>query len=146
MDKKLKLDIYKKIVLSRGLAERVAELIKAGQVGGLMHPGVGQEALQVAAIATLRQDDYLLYAHRGVAYWVARGIPIEKILCDLACREGGTNRGKGGVMRVVYPKLGVLGASGTLGGCFPIAAGAGDSITGKDQDKDVLCFFLERNS
>jgi pyruvate dehydrogenase E1 component alpha subunit len=65
MDKKLKLDIYKKIILSRRLEERIAELIKAGQVGGFMHPGVGQESLQVAAIATLRPDDYMLYAHRG---------------------------------------------------------------------------------
>ena len=146
MDKKLKLDIYKKIVLSRRLEDRVAELIKAGKVGGFMHPGVGQEALQVAAIATLRPDDYLLYAHRGVAYWVARGIPLEKVLCDLAGREGGTNRGKGGVMRVVYPELGVLGESGTLGGCFPIAAGAGLSIKVKHEDKVVLCFFGDGTS
>jgi TPP-dependent pyruvate/acetoin dehydrogenase alpha subunit len=146
MDQKLKLDIYKKIVLSRRLEERVAELIKAGQVGGFMHPGVGQESLQVAAIETLRPDDYLLYAHRGVAYWVARGVPLEKVLCDLACKEGGTNRGKGGVMRVVYPKLGVLGESGTLGGCFPIAAGAGLSIKVKGEDKVVLCFFGDGTS
>jgi TPP-dependent pyruvate/acetoin dehydrogenase alpha subunit len=146
MDQKVKLDIYKKIVLSRRLEERVAELIKAGQVGGFMHPGVGQESLQVAAIETLRPDDYLLYAHRGVAYWVARGVPIEKVLCDLACKEGGTNHGKGGVMRVVYPKLGVLGESGTLGGCFPIAAGAGLSIKVKGEDKVVLVFFGDGTS
>src|SRR5260370_21043874 len=137
MDKKLKLDIYKKIVLSRRLEERIAELIKAGKVGGFMHPGVGQESLQVAAIATLRPDDYLRYAHRGGGYWVARGIPLEKVLCDLAGREGGTNRGKGGVMRVVYPELGVLGESGTLGGCFPIAAGAGLSIKVKHEGTGV---------
>ncbi|HSR56758.1 MAG TPA: thiamine pyrophosphate-dependent dehydrogenase E1 component subunit alpha [Candidatus Binataceae bacterium] len=146
MDQKVKLDMYKKIVLSRRLEERVAELIKAGQVGGFMHPGVGQESLQVAAIETLRPDDYLLYAHRGVAYWVARGVPIEKVLCDLACKEGGTNHGKGGVMRVVYPKLGVLGESGTLGGCFPIAAGAGLSIKVKGEDKVVLVFFGDGTS
>ncbi len=146
MDAKLKLDVYRKIVLSRRLEERVAELIKAGQVGGFMHPGVGQESLQCAAIATLRPDDYLLYAHRGVAYWVARGIPLEKILCDLAGKEGGTNHGKGGVMRVVYPELGVLGESGTLGGCFPIATGAGLSIKVKREDKVVLCFFGDGTS
>ena len=146
MDQNLKLSIYRNMVLSRRLEERIAELIKAGQVGGFMHPGVGQEALQCAAIATLRPDDYLLYAHRGVAYWVARGIPLEKVLCDLAGREGGTNRGKGGVMRVVYPELGVLGESGTLGGCFPIATGAGLSIKVKGGDQAVLCFFGDGTS
>jgi TPP-dependent pyruvate/acetoin dehydrogenase alpha subunit len=146
MDRNLKLQIYRNMILSRRLEERIAELIKAGQVGGFMHPGVGQEALQCSAIAALRRDDYMLYAHRGVAYWVARGVPLEKILCDLAGREGGTNRGKGGVMRVVYPELGVLGESGTLGGCFPIASGAGLSIKVKGGDQAVLCFFGDGTS
>src|SRR5215472_18231542 len=61
-------------------------------------------------------------------------------------REGGTNRGKGGVMRVVYPELGVLGESGTLGGCFPIASGAGLSIKVKGGDQAVLCFFGDGTS
>ncbi|HKV54657.1 MAG TPA: thiamine pyrophosphate-dependent enzyme [Candidatus Binataceae bacterium] len=65
MDEKLRLDIYRKMVLSRRLEERIAELIKSGQAGGFMHPGVGQEALQVAAIAALRGDDYIMYAHAG---------------------------------------------------------------------------------
>src|SRR5580700_3831774 len=146
MDAKLRLDIYRKIILSRRLEERIAELIKSGQAGGFMHPGVGQEALQVAAIAALRPDDYMMYAHRGVAYWVARGIPLDRILCDLAGKEGGTNKGRGGVMHVVDPGRGVLGESGTLGGCFPIATGAGLSIKIKKQDKVVLCFFGDGTS
>jgi TPP-dependent pyruvate/acetoin dehydrogenase alpha subunit len=146
MDRNLSLTIYRNIVTSRRLEERIAELVKAGIVGGFMHPGVGQESHQCASIAALRPDDYLMYAHRGVAYWVARGVPIEKVLCDLAGRDGGTNRGKGGVMRVVYPQLGVLGESGTLGGCFPIAAGAGLSIKVKHQDRAVLCFFGDGTS
>ena len=145
-NEELRLDIYQKMVLSRRLEERIAELIKSGQAGGFMHPGVGQEALQVAAIAALRPDDYIMYAHRGVAYWVARGLPLERILCDLAGKDGGTNKGRGGVMHVVDPSRGVLGESGTLGGCFPIATGAGLSIKLKRQDKVVLCFFGDGTS
>ncbi len=114
-----------------------------------MHPGVGQEALQVAAIATLRPDvTTCLYVHRGVAYWPSRAASRSEKLCcaTLACKEGGTNRGKGGVMRVVYPKLGVLGESGTLGGCFPIATGAGLSIKVRGGDQVVLCFFGDGTS
>lgn len=146
MDKTLRLDIYRKMVLSRRLEERIAGLIKSGQAGGFMHPGVGQEALQVAAIAALRADDYIMYGHRGVAYWVARGIPLERILCDLAGKEGGTNKGRGGVMHVVDPSRGVLGESGTLGGCFPIATGVGLSIKLNKLDKVVLCFFGDGTS
>jgi TPP-dependent pyruvate/acetoin dehydrogenase alpha subunit len=143
MDTKVRLEIYRKMILSRRLEERIAELIQAG---GFMHPGVGQEALQVAAIQALGPNDYMMYAHRGVAYWVARGVSIGKILCDLAGKEGGTNRGRGGVMHVVAPELGILGESGTLGGCFPIATGAGLSIKVKKEDRVVLCFFGDGTS
>ncbi|HKV54656.1 MAG TPA: thiamine pyrophosphate-dependent dehydrogenase E1 component subunit alpha [Candidatus Binataceae bacterium] len=77
---------------------------------------------------------------------MARGIPLERILCDLAGKEGGTNKGRGGVMHVVDPIRGVLGESGTLGGCFPIATGAGLSIKLHKQDKVVLCFFGDGTS
>ena len=36
--------------------------------------------------------------------------------------------------------------SGTLGGCFPIAAGAGLSVKVKGQDRVVLCFFGDGTS
>jgi TPP-dependent pyruvate/acetoin dehydrogenase alpha subunit len=49
-------------------------------------------------------------------------------------------------MHVVSPERGVLGESGTLGGCFPIAAGAGMSIKVKHEDKVVLCFFGDGTS
>ena len=107
MDKQLRLDIYRKMVLSRRLEERIAELIKSGQAGGFMHPGVGQEALQVAAIAALRLDDYMLYAHRGVAYWVARGIPLEANTMRSRRQGRRHNKGHGGVMHVVDPSRGV---------------------------------------
>ena len=43
MDEKLRLDMYRKMILrSRRLEERIAELIKSGQAGGFMHPGLAR--------------------------------------------------------------------------------------------------------
>jgi TPP-dependent pyruvate/acetoin dehydrogenase alpha subunit len=64
------------------------------------------------------------------------------MLCDLAGKEGGTKKGRGGMMHVVDPARGVLGESGTLGGCLPI----GLSIKVKEQDKVVLRFFGDGTS
>ena len=50
-------------------------------------------------------------------------------------------------MHVVDPSRGVLrGERQTLGGCFPIATGAGLSIKLNKQDKVVLCFFGDGTS
>jgi len=146
MDAKLKLDIYKKIVLSRRLEERVAELLK-GRPGRRLYASgrrPGDAASRGDRDAQARRLPPVC-ASRGRLLGRARH-PARKVLCDLAGKEGGTNRGKGGVMRVVYPQLGVLGESGTLGGCFPIATGAGLSIKVKGEDKVVLCFFGDGTS
>lgn len=115
--------IFRTALTARRFEECVVRLAKAGEVPATLHVGAGHEVFQAAALAALRDDDPMLYAHRGTAYWIARGLPLERILCDLTAREGGTNRGKGGVMHVVDPARGILGESGTLGGNFVLGAG-----------------------
>ena len=41
--------------------------------GGFWHPGIGQEGLQVGAVAAMGPDDYLYYAHRGLGYAYREG-------------------------------------------------------------------------
>ena len=98
-------------------------LAKAGEVPASLHMGAGQEVAQIAALAALGPRDPMLYGHRGVGYWIARGVEPEVILCDIAYKQGGTNQGKGGPMHLVDPSRGVLGETGSLGGNFVIGVG-----------------------
>src|SRR4051812_39877311 len=88
---------------ARRFEERITALAGTGELPDGLHLGAGHEVCQAAALVALRDDDPMLYGHRGTAYWIARGLPLDVILCDIAYREGGTNRGKGGVMHVVDP-------------------------------------------
>jgi pyruvate dehydrogenase E1 component alpha subunit len=134
------------MLLSRRLEERVRQLSMAGELPATLHPGSGQEACQIASLAALRPDDPMLYGHRGLAYWIARGLPPEKILCDIAFKEGGTNRGKGGVMHVVDPSRGILGESGTLGGNFVIGVGVALAEKMRKTGRVVIMFFGDGTS
>ena len=98
-------------------------LAKAGEVPASLHMGAGQEVAQISALAALGPRDPMLYGHRGVGYWIARGVEPEVILCDIAYKQGGTNHGKGGPMHLVDPSRGVLGETGSLGGNFVIGVG-----------------------
>jgi TPP-dependent pyruvate/acetoin dehydrogenase alpha subunit len=118
----------------------------AGEIPATLHPGAGQEVCQAAAIAALGPDDQVLYGHRGICYMVARGTPIAAILADIAAKEGGTNRGKGGIMHVVDVPHGVLGESGTLGGGFVIAAGVGMALKRFGKGQVVTHFFGDGTS
>jgi len=118
-----RLEIYRRASLARRFETRVEQLAKAGEIPATLHLGAGQEVAQVAALAALRDDDPMLYGHRGSAYWIARGVPLDVILCDIAYRDGASNRGKGGPMHVVDVARGVLGETGTLGGNLVIGTG-----------------------
>ncbi len=133
--------IYEMAVLTRAYEKRVIGLAKEGFLPPLLHPGAGQEVSQLAALAALTKNDPLLYAHRGVAYLVGRGVSLEAMLSDMAGREGGTNNGKGGVMHIVDVSKGVYGQSGTLGGGFVIAAGIAMALKQKKLPHVAIHFF-----
>jgi acetoin:2,6-dichlorophenolindophenol oxidoreductase subunit alpha len=137
---------YRHAVLARRFEERVIQMSMAGEIPATLHPGAGQEVCQAAAIAALGPEDKVLYGHRGVAYMIARGTPLTAILADIAAREGGTNRGKGGVMHIVDVPHGVLGESGTLGGGFVICAGVAMALKHFGRGEVVVHFFGDGGS
>jgi pyruvate dehydrogenase E1 component alpha subunit len=141
IDDAVRLQVFRTALTARRFEERIALLARAGELPSGLHLGAGQEVCQAAALAALRPDDPMLYGHRGTAYWIARGLPLDVILCDIAYREGGTNRGKGGVMHVVDPGRGILGESGTLGGNFVIGAGVAYADRYQGLDAVTIVFF-----
>ncbi|MBV9255747.1 MAG: thiamine pyrophosphate-dependent dehydrogenase E1 component subunit alpha [Actinobacteria bacterium] len=146
MDDGVRLRVFRTALTARRFEERITQLAHDGEVPSGLHLGAGQEVCQAAALAALRDDDPMLYGHRGTAYWIARGIQLDVILCDIACREGGTNRGKGGVMHVVDPGRGVLGESGTLGGNFVIGAGVAFAERYRGTEAVTIVFFGDGTS
>jgi TPP-dependent pyruvate/acetoin dehydrogenase alpha subunit len=127
----------------QGLLDMQAE----GRLSGFYHAGRGQEGVQVGGISTLEPQDYLLYAHRGCGYMVARGMPMEALYADFLGYKEGSTRGLGaGIVHIAWPQLGILGQSGTLGGSFPIAVGAALSARTRKSDAVTLCFFGDGTS
>jgi TPP-dependent pyruvate/acetoin dehydrogenase alpha subunit len=122
--------------------QKLLRFIEEGRTFGFYHAGRGQEATAVGAVMALRLDDYLLYDHRGMGHAITKGVPLDMLFADFLGFEQGTTGGLGaGIVHIAWPEVGVLGQSGTLGGSFPIAAGAGISIRYLEQERVVLCFF-----
>ncbi len=117
-------DIYRTVVTIRFAELRLRDHIEVEGFGGFYHPGIGQEGLQAGAIAALRPDDYLYYAHRGLGYAYAKGMPLTALFGDLLGRVNGSTRGKGGgTVHFASAEKGVLGQGGTLGSGFVLGAG-----------------------
>lgn len=127
--------------------QKLLWLMDEGKVSGFYHTGRGQEAIPVGACAVLRKEDYIMYAHRGCGYMIAKGLDMEKMYGDFLGFTNGTTGGLGaGIVHIAWPELGILGQSGTVGGCFPIAAGAAFSAKYRGTDQVCVCFFGDGTS
>ncbi|WIY82691.1 thiamine pyrophosphate-dependent enzyme [Propionimicrobium sp. PCR01-08-3] len=63
-------------------------LQRKGQLG-LWAPGLGQEAIQVAAVAALGQNDHVFPSHRETGMAMLMGLPIERLLGIFCGKETG---------------------------------------------------------
>jgi pyruvate dehydrogenase E1 component alpha subunit len=136
------LDLHEQMLRACLWEQRLLRFIEAGETSGFYHAGRGHEAVAAGACQPLCHDDYLLYDHRGMGHAIAKGIPLSVLFGDFLGRMCGSTRGLGaGIVHIAWPPLGILGQSGTLGGSFPLAAGAGLSARLRGTDQVALCFF-----
>ncbi|MBK5220859.1 MAG: thiamine pyrophosphate-dependent dehydrogenase E1 component subunit alpha [Thermoleophilia bacterium] len=141
------LDLYREVARIRALELLLNRYISEHGFGGFWHPGLGQEGIQAGAVAALRNDDYLFYAHRGLGYALAKGMSPVTLLADLFGKTGGSVGGKGGgTVHFVDPERGVLGQGGTVGSSFVLGAGAGISAQMLGTDRVVAIFFGDGSS
>lgn len=141
------LALYRNLARIRALELLLNRYIEKEGFGGFWHPGLGQEGVQAGAVAALREDDYLFYAHRGLGYALAKGMSPVTLLADLFGKRGGSVGGKGGgTVHFVDPSRGVLGQGGTVGSSFVLGAGAGISAQMQGSDQVVAIFFGDGSS
>jgi TPP-dependent pyruvate/acetoin dehydrogenase alpha subunit len=140
MDKKLRIEMYTKMLKIRHFEEEAVKQLRAG-MPGFIHSYVGQESMAVGVCLALNDDDYITSTHRGHGHIIAKGADLSKMMAELWGKITGYNKGKGGSMHIASYELGILGANGIVGGGIPIATGAGLSVKIDNSDKVVICFF-----
>lgn len=135
-------ELYAMVARIRATELRMLQHVTDHGFGGFWHPGLGQEGLQAGAVAALRRDDYLYYAHRGLGYSLAKGMSLESLLGDLFGKVSGSTGGKGGgTVHFVDPSVGVMGQGGTLGSNFVLGAGTAISARMLGTDRVCVIFF-----
>jgi pyruvate dehydrogenase E1 component alpha subunit len=133
--------LLERMLLVRRFEERAAEMYALGRIGGFLHLYVGQEAVAVGAISTLRPDDYVIAGYREHGHALAKGADPGRLMAELFGRRDGVSRGKGGSMHMFDRGVGFLGGHAIVGGYLPIAAGVAFAIRYQVEDRVILCFF-----
>src|SRR6266496_791424 len=132
--------------------DTIFDLLSRNLIKGTVHLYAGQEAVAVGALANFRKGDFITSTHRGHGHCLAHGAHLarsegerqehlNKTMAELAGKETGYSRGRGGSMHIADTVRGNLGATGIVGGNIPVATGAGLAIKMQKRDGVVMCFF-----
>src|SRR5690606_25229312 len=106
----------RQMLLIRRFEEKAGEAYSLGKIGGFCHLYIGQEAVAVGSIATLRPDDYIICAYREHGHALARGMSSRAVMAELYGKATGCSKGKGGSMHLFDAERGFLGGHGIVGG------------------------------
>ena len=124
----LLLDLYRAMWIVRAFEFGLEREFKKGNVPGMLHTGVGQEAVQAAIAANLLRTDAFFPDHRchgllvlaGGAEDVAYG---KKIMAELFGKATGVCSGKGGSLHSADPSVGNFGDNAVEGSMMVTALG-----------------------
>ncbi len=133
--------LLRTMVRIRAFEEHARLAHARGDVPGVLHLSIGQEAVAAGACGVLRRDDTIASTHRGHGHAIAKGADTRAMMAELFGRVGGTCRGKGGSMHIADFSVGMLGANGVVGGGIGIAIGAAQAAKLMGSDRVSLCFF-----
>jgi pyruvate dehydrogenase E1 component alpha subunit len=125
----------------RRFEERASADFRAGNIHGVVHSYIGEEAIATGVCAALGVDDKIVSTHRGHGHCIAKGADLDRMMAELYGRETGYCEGKGGSMHIADFSIGMLGANGIVAGGLSIATGAGLAAQ-LDGGGNVACAFF----
>src|SRR3990172_11782742 len=120
IDAELARRLLSQMLLIRRFEERAAEMYALGKIGGFLHLYIGQEAVGVGAVSTLRPDDYVISTYREHGHCLAKGSHPGRAMAELFGRADGLCKGKGGAMHLIDRHPNFLGGHAIVGGHVPI--------------------------
>jgi len=141
LKKKFALHLLEKMLEIRFFEEKIVDQYARGNVPGLAHLYIGEEAVAVGACANLKEDDLITSTHRGHGHCIAKGAELKPMMAELFGKKTGYCKGKGGSMHIADTKVGMLGAMGIVGSGVPIAVGAALAAKKRKSGQVVMCFF-----
>ncbi len=99
LDRPRLLQMFRDMLLTRGIEERGNLLFKGGKLPGSYYTGRGNEAASVGAASAMGPDDIASPLHRNMGVHVARGVDPAAMFCQYMGRSGGATGGRDSNLR-----------------------------------------------
>jgi len=133
--------MYRKMLTIRAFEEEASELFWKGEILGLLHVSIGEEAVPVGACTNLLPEDHITSTHRGHGDIIGKGADPKYMFAELYGKKTGYCKGRGGSMHIADYSLGIIGANGIVGAGIPISTGSALAQKMLGTRNVTVCFF-----
>jgi pyruvate dehydrogenase E1 component alpha subunit len=132
--------MYRDMLRVRKFEQALEREFKLGNVPGMLHTGIGQEATMVAVAHSLRTKDGLFPDHRSHGLLFLKGTPGERIMAELFGKATGVCSGKGGSLHSADKSVNNFGDNAVEGSFMVTALGV--ALGWQMQGSDALAAVI----
>ncbi len=122
LDKHTLLYLYKSLLLSRLIEEKMIVLLRQGKVKKWFS-GIGQEAVSVGIISALKKSEFVLPMHRNLAVFTGRKIELNRLFQQWQGKPGGFTSGRDRSFHFGSREHRIIGMISHLGPQLGVACG-----------------------
>jgi len=139
--RELLLGLYKMLVKCRMCDEKARILFRQSKFAGNFYSNVGQEAGEVGAAYTLREDDWVAPSHRDWTSNIIKGVPLKFCFAQLYAKATSPDKGRSSPAHMGYAPLHIITPASSIAGQLNVGTGVALGIKKLGQDSVVVCFF-----
>ena len=142
LTKKLKIELYQRMLWPRMIEEKMLLLIRQGKISKWFS-GIGQEAIAVGCTSILKDEEIIFPMHRNLGVFTTRGISLYQLFCQWQGKPDGFTKGRDRSFHFGSMKHNVVGMISHLGPQLSLADGVALSHKLRNEKNLTIAFTGE---
>ncbi len=143
LDREDLLQIYRNLLITRGVEERGHILYRQGKIPGSFYTGRGNEAAAVGVATAMGPDDVGTPLHRDMGVHITRGVEPWRIFANYMGRLDGPTQGRDGNVHMADHRLGLIAMVSHLPAMLPVAVGCALAFRIREEKRVAVAWYGE---